>query len=73
MEFVWLEKNLCILRGLYFLDRGEGDPGLQPGVGPRRTEGRGPNPVPTFGYPGLQARVDSYLSSIRLEALSLCR
>jgi hypothetical protein len=38
--------------------RGEGDPGLQPGVGPRRTEGRGPNPVPTLGHPGLQARVD---------------
>jgi hypothetical protein len=48
-----------IFKRLYDLcHRGEGDPGLQPGVGPRRTEGRGPNPVPTLGHPGLQARVD---------------
>jgi hypothetical protein len=38
--------------------RAEGDLGIYAGVGPLRTEGRGPNLAPTFSHPGLQSRVD---------------
>ncbi len=40
--------------------RSEGNPGLQAGVGPRWTEGRGANPVPTDRHPDLQVRVDLF-------------
>jgi orotidine-5'-phosphate decarboxylase len=41
------------------LHRSEGDLGLQAGVGPRWTEGRGTGPFPTFPHPAVHSRDDS--------------